>query len=78
MEKVTSELIFNWKHLGINIVPQLKWNMQQKECKRTELGGLNDKCQITVVFCVSLTGEFLPVQLIYQGKKTAILARYAL
>ena len=77
MEKVPSELVFNWDHTGINIVPGSKWTMEQKGSKRVELAGLNDKRQITVVFCASLTGEFLPVQVIYQGKTTASLPRYA-
>ena len=50
--------------------------MEQKGSKRVELAGLNDKRQITVVFCASLTSEFLPVQVIYLGKTTASLPRY--
>jgi len=42
--------------------------MEPKGSKRVELAGLNDKCQIMAVFCASLAGEFLPVQLIYQGR----------
>ena len=37
--------------------------------------GVNDKRQITAVFCGSASGEFLPVQLIYIGK-TARHPRY--
>ncbi len=33
--------------------------------------GLNDKRNITLNFVVSLTGTFLPMQIIYAGKKTA-------
>ena len=29
---------------------------------------MDDKRQITGTYCVSLSGEFLPIQLIYQGK----------
>ena len=32
--------------------------------------GQNDKHQITVVFCGSLQGDFLHVQVIYKGKTT--------
>ena len=77
MEKVPSELVFNWDHTGINIVPGSQWTMEQKGSKRVELAGLNDKRQITAVFCATLAGEFLPVQLIYQGKITANLPRFA-
>ena len=50
--------------------------MEEKGSKRVEVAGLNDKRQITAVFCASLVGEFLPVQLIYQGKMAACLPRY--
>ncbi len=36
--------------------------------KRVEVAGVTDKRQITAVFGGSLSGDFLPVQLIYQGK----------
>ncbi len=36
--------------------------------KRIELKGLGDKRQITGVFCGTILGEFLPIQLIYGGK----------
>ena len=76
MEKVPPELVLNWDHTGINIVPGSQWTMEEKGSKRVGVAGLNDKRQITVVFCASLAGEFLPVQLIYQGKTQACLPRY--
>jgi hypothetical protein len=42
--------------------------MEQKGAKRVELTGIDDKCQITAVFCGSLSGDFLPIQVVYQGK----------
>ena len=42
--------------------------MEQKGVKRVEIVGQNDKSQITAVFCGSLQGDFLPVQVIYKGK----------
>lgn len=33
--------------------------------------GLTDKCNITLTFVISLSGEFLPLQIIYQGKTKA-------
>ena len=36
--------------------------------KRVEVIGVNDKCQITAVFCGSLIVDFLPIQVIYNGK----------
>ena len=38
--------------------------------------GPNDKQQITAVFCGSLTGDFLPLQLIYKGKSPLCHPRF--
>lgn len=76
MEEVPPELIFNWDHTGISIVPGSKWTMELKGSKRVEIIGISDKRQITAVFCGTMTGDFLPPQLIYQGKTTACLPRY--
>ena len=47
--------------------------MAQKGAKRIEMIGLDDKRQITAVVCGTLSGDFLPMQLIYTGKTTACL-----
>ena len=44
--------------------------MDRQGSKHVEIAGVNDKRLITAVFCGSLTGDFLPVQVIYQGKIT--------
>lgn len=76
IEKIPHDLIFNWDHTGINIVPGSQWTIESVGSKRVEITGLGDKHQITAVFCASLAGEFLPVQLIYQGKIQACLPRF--
>ena len=40
------------------------------------MAGISNKCQITAVLCGTMAGDFLPPQLIYQGKTTACLPRY--
>ena len=42
--------------------------MDQQGAKRVEMVGVSDKRQITAVFCGTLLGDFLPVQVIYKGK----------
>lgn len=68
MEEIPPELILNWDQTGIKIVPSSTWTMDQRGSRRVEMTGLDDKRQITAVFCGTLTGDFLPVQLIYKGK----------
>ena len=68
MEEIPPELILNWDQTGIKIVPSSGWTMDQQGVKRVEVIGMNDKRQITAVFCASMVGDFLPIQLIYAGK----------
>ena len=56
MEEIPSELILNWDQTGLNIVPASHWTLEQKGARRVELFGVNDKRQITAVFCGSLWG----------------------
>ena len=68
MEEIPPELILNWDQTGIKLVPATSWTMAEEGATRIELVGLNDKRQITYVFCGNILGAFLPIQVIYQGK----------
>jgi hypothetical protein len=68
MEDVPGELIVNWDQTGIHYVPVSSWTMEREGSKRVEIAGIDDKRQITAVFAGTLVGDFLPPQLIYQGK----------
>ena len=68
MEEIPIELIFNWDQTGLNLVPAATWSMAPKGSKRVEIKGFEDKRQVTAVFCASLVGDFLPIQLVYGGK----------
>ena len=69
MEEIPLELILNWDQTGIKMVPCSTWPMEQQGAKREEVIGVNDKRRITAVFCGSLIGDFLPIQvIIYKGK----------
>ena len=41
--------------------------MEKRGTKRVEISATDDKQQITAVFVCSLSGNFLPIQLIYKG-----------
>lgn len=68
MEEISAELVLNWDQTGIKLMPSLVWMMERQGEKQVEMVGVNDKRQITAVFCGTMLGEFLPVQLIYEGK----------
>ncbi len=72
MEDIPKQMIINWDQTGINYVPVSQWTMAQKGSKRVEVVGITDKTQITAA---SLTGDFLPVQTIYQGKTKNLYQR---
>lgn len=76
MEEIPPDLVLNWDQTGVNIVPALSWTMDRWGSKRVGIGGLDDKRQITSVFVASLTGDFFPVQLVYQGKTDACHPSY--
>ena len=57
MEETPPELILNWDQTGINFVPSSGWTMEQRGATRVEVMGIDDKRQITAVFCGSLTGD---------------------
>lgn len=75
MEEIPSDLIINWDQTGINYVPVSQWTMDKKGSKRVEVVGITDKRQITAVFAGSVSGHFLPIQLVYQGKTSKCLPK---
>ena len=76
MEDVPIELILNWDQTGIKIVPTSNWTMELSGSKRVEMSALTDKRQITAVLCGNMVGDFLPVQLVYQGRTNRCHPRY--
>ena len=73
MESIPDSLIINWDQTGINYVPVSEWSMAKEGSKRVEVTGFKDKRQITAVFAGAMSGDFLPVQLVYQGKTSRCL-----
>ena len=54
MEEIPIELILNWDQTGIKVVLSSTCTMEECGAKRVEMVGVNDKHQITAVFCGSL------------------------
>ena len=50
--------------------------MEQRGARHVEITGLNDKRMITAIFCSTLCGDFLPSQLVYQGKTERCHPKY--
>ncbi|XP_070535305.1 uncharacterized protein [Ptychodera flava] len=66
---IPPEMIINWDQTGVAIIPAGDWTIWEAEGSRqVTIAGLDDKRQITAVFAASAAGDFLPPQLLYQGK----------
>ena len=68
LEKIPPALIINWDQTAINYVPPASWTMEVQGSKRVDLAGKDDKREITACFAGSMEGNFLPPQLVYEGK----------
>ena len=73
MDEIPHSLVINWDQIGVHYVPVSDWTMEKCGSKRIEITGINDKRQLTGVFACTLTGDFLPPQLVYQGKTDCCL-----
>ena len=67
MDEIPFDLVINWDQTGIHYVPVGSWTMEKEGAQKVEIVAVDDKRQITAVFAGSLTGDFLPPQLIYQA-----------
>ena len=68
IEEIPSDLVISWDQTGIHYVPVSSWMMAKEDSKQVEIAGIDDKRQITTVFGGTMSGDFLPPQIIYQGK----------
>ena len=73
IEDISPDLVINWDHTGLHYVPVSNWTMVKEGSKRVEIFGVDDKRQITVVFAGTMSGYFLPPQIIYQRKSKKCL-----
>ena len=67
MEEIPEALVINWDQTAMKVVPSSSRTMEKRGTKRVEVAAADDKRQITAVFGCSLSENFLPLQLIYQG-----------
>ncbi len=75
LHSVPPELVLNSDQTPSSYVSVGKSTMHARGAKSVPIQGLKDKRNITLTFVVSLSGEFLPMQIIYAGKTKASLPR---
>lgn len=76
MNDIPKDLILNWDQTAIQLVPTGDWTMNEAKTKRVVIANSDDKRQITTVLAATMTGEYLPTQLIYKGNTSRSIQRY--
>ena len=77
MESIPKQLVINWDQTGINLIPSCSWTMAKEGSRRVEMQGYGTKSQITAVFGGTLSGDFLPIQVVYKGKTKRCHPKFA-
>ena len=73
---IPKDLILNLDQTPLSYVSPGKYTFNPKGAKTVPIKGVDDKRQITAIFSTSMTGSFLPIQLIYEGKTRRCLPNY--
>ena len=68
MNGIPESLIINWDQTGLSIVPSGEWTMEKEGTKIVPIAHSDDKRQLTAVLAVTAAGDYLPPQLLFQGK----------
>ena len=73
---IPDSLVINFDQTPLKIVQCSNSTLAKKNSKTVTIFGASDKRSITGTFSVTLSGKFLPMQLIYGGKTQQSLPRY--
>ena len=73
---IPPDLILNFDQTPSKLVPVGRSTLAKRNSTNVTIAGSSDKRTITATFAVSLSGNFLPPQLIYGGKTTQSLPKY--
>ena len=73
---IPGDLVITLDQTPLSYVSPGKYTFHQRGVKNVPINGVDGKRQITGTFAVSLTGEFLPIQMIYQGKTKSCLPKH--
>ena len=66
--KIHNDLILNFDQTALGFTSPAKTTFTEKNAETVPIANLDDKRQITGTLVSNLSGEFLPIQLIYTGK----------
>ena len=72
---IPHSMVINLDQTPTNFVPGSSHTLAKVGSTNVPVAGANDKRMITATFAVTLSGSFLPIQLIYGGKTSKSLPR---
>ena len=73
---IPAPLLVNLNQAPLSYISPEKYTFSFKGVKNVPVKGVDDKRQISATFVVSLTGKFLPIQLIYKVKTKRFLPKF--
>ena len=73
---IPKELILNLDQIPLSYVSTGKQTFNPKCAKTVPIKGIDDKGRIIATFTVSMTGRFLPIQLVQEGETPRCLPRF--
>ena len=73
---IPKDLILHLDQTSLSYFAPGKYTFNPKGAKTVPIKGVDDKRQITATSSISMTGTFLPIQLIYEGKTRRCLPNY--
>ena len=73
---IPKDLIVNLDQTPLSYVCPGKYTFNPKGAKTVPIKGIDNKRQISATFVISMTGEFLPIQLTYEGKTKRCLPNF--
>ena len=77
-EKIPADLVVNWDQTPLHYIPACKWTMDDKGTSKIPIAGGLDKRARTTIFTVTLSGNCLPMQLIYMRRTAQSLPKFTL
>ena len=74
---ILKELIVNLDQTALSYACPGKYTFDVKRVKTVPIKGIDDKRQVTGTFAISMSAEFLHIEVIYEGKTTNCLPKHA-
>ena len=76
LDEIPPDLVINFDQTAVHYVPVDNWTKAKEGSKRVEIIGKDDKRHNTSVLGGTISGDFLPLQLVYKGTTKCCLPSF--